>query len=131
MRRIYRRVCVLRAIGHDREAGELERSELSPALDSARAASPAVADAEAALFAEEANRVTEARLLAELIAPLLTEGLRPMLSATPAAVAASALRPPLAPPRAAPSPAAGVPSVADLIEGMLAQDRALAAPRSR
>lgn len=128
MRRIYRRICVLRAHGAAAEARELERTELAEALSAARAESPP-ARPESDLLAQESNRVAEAQLLAELLAPLLADRLRGAApefaprSATAAAPAAPRAAPPPTPRVTAPPPPAAAPSITDLIDGMLSQDR--------
>ncbi|HWA87541.1 MAG TPA: hypothetical protein VG710_15030, partial [Opitutus sp.] len=78
VRRIYRRICELRAVGRAGEAAQLENSDLAAALTAAR---EAYADVdESALLAVEDERVADARLLAELLAPMLAS----RVSAAPA-----------------------------------------------
>jgi hypothetical protein len=118
VRRIYRRVCVLRAGGKIDEAAQLENIELASALAVARL-TPHSPDEESALLAEEAERVANASVLAELLAPMLAEHLRvnpPPVQATPPA--------PEPKPRntAARPPPAKAPSIADLLDGMLSQE---------
>ena len=112
MRRIYRRVCELRAIGRADEAVQLENSDLPAALAAARRAGVDVD--ESALFAGEDERVADALLLAELLAPMLASRL-------PSAPRLPAAGPPSAPARASRSRTASSPQVADLIDDMLAQ----------
>lgn len=121
-------MCVLRAHGAAAEARELERTELTDALSAARAESPP-AQPESDLLAHESERVAEAQLLAELLAPLLADRLRgaapefaPRSTAAPAP-AASRTAPPPTPRVTAPPPPAAAPSITDLIDGMLSQDR--------
>jgi hypothetical protein len=117
----YRRICVLRATGEALAASCLETGELSRALAEATVAG-VPEDSWPARFAAEEKRVADAGLLAELLVPLLAErlhwpaspataGLSAVLNAFPAK---SAVRP---------DPGAPPPNVADLIEGMLAQER--------
>lgn len=128
VRRLYRRICVLRALGKEDEALALERSEYRFVLSQARAEAESIVD-EANLLASEAERVEAAALLAEVLAPLLAERLRSAGEPAPTSVAlpapaqfVSSKSPtaPAAPSR--PTPAV-VPGVADLIEGMLLQQR--------
>lgn len=144
MRRLYRRICLLRATGHNEEASALELNEFSEVLIAARKA-PEAAQNEVRILAEEAERVASATVLAELLAPILANKLHasPVPSAVAAPAAAIARKPDAAltsPPRRArvASPeaselpaAAGVPGIADMIDGMLSQERALTpAPHS-
>lgn len=120
VRRIYRRICILRKQGRDAEATSLEHAEFSRALSAARAASKA-GDEEAQLLAAEAERVSTACLLAEMVAPLIAEQLRaelPVLSGAPLAVAKMPARLAASTPKSRPAPA-GPPSITDLIDGML------------
>ncbi|HWA08886.1 MAG TPA: hypothetical protein VG838_05395 [Opitutaceae bacterium] len=119
---IYRRVCLLRAKGEHERAARLESEDFSRAMaeaNSSRAESPLPWPE---LLAAEDRRVADALAFAEVLAPLLAE----RLAATGFAAA------PLAVPGDAPStrpaprrPLAGLPppDVADLIEGMLEQER--------
>ena len=141
MRRLYRRICLLRATGQNEEASALERSEFSEVLSSARKA-PEAAQNETRILAEESERVASASILAELLAPILAKKLQaPVLtsvettSPAPARKTETSLS---APPRRArvssaensESPAAaGVPGIADLIDGMLSQEREYAPAR--
>lgn len=140
VRRIYRRICVLRATGKNDEASELERNDFFPAITAARQA-PEAAQMEMRILAEENERVASASVLAELLAPLLATKLQ-ATGAGPLAAAAAVRKPesPLAaPPRRArvASPensetaAAGVPGIADMIDGMLSQERDSYAPSRR
>ena len=115
---------MLRASGNDEEAARLERTELAEAWDAQRASGDPT-PLEPLLAAAEA-RVADAVLLAEILAPLLAA----KLAARPPATAAQAARQ-TSPARSGTSkpftPATdATPTVADFIEGMLAQDRAIA-----
>lgn len=126
LRRLYRRICVLRQGRRLTEALALEQGELPARLAAVRAAG--AADQVADILAAEEVRVAEARLLAELIAPILADSLNLTLTSAPSAspTRAASARPALA--REATAPA---PSIADFIDGMLAQERpASAAARS-
>ena len=124
VRRIYRRICVLRATGKIDDAAELEHGEFAHAVSVARIAAVAGED-EAAILSAEAERVANAGILAELLAPLLAEHLRtdPRLTASRAPISATV---PIEKPKPVPAvrPSAPViPSITDLIDGMLAQER--------
>ncbi len=121
MLHLYRRICVLRATGEAFAASRLESDELPRAVAEATAAG-IPEDSWPLRFAAEEKRVADAELLAELLVPLLAErlpwprspataGLSAVLDAFPAKSAAR------------PEPGAPPPTVADLIEGMLAQER--------
>jgi hypothetical protein len=88
---------------------------------------PGTAERFAALLSAEENRVADALLLAELLAPLLAEHIRPLAPATdsvpPAPAPRESLRP--HPPHHPGEPA---PSIADLIDSMLGQERGLRPP---
>jgi hypothetical protein len=125
VRRIYRRVCELRATGRTDEATALENAELTAAVAEARVSGDPAVD-ESALLAGEDERVADARLLAELIAPLLATRLntlapRPSSSAEPFAPAREAV-----PTR----PASSTLQIADMIDDMLTQAAAPPRPRS-
>lgn len=108
---------MLRARNEVEAAADLEHGELRRALTAARVSAPDAVD-EAALLAEESSRVANAAVLAELLAPMLAARL-----AGVAAVPTSSppTRRDAAPARAA--AAAGPPGIADLIDGMLAQQQ--------
>jgi hypothetical protein len=116
VRRIYRRVCVLRITGKNDEATHLENTDLARALSEARIASSSHDD-EASVLSEEAERVSNASVLAELLAPLLAEHLRgdaqPHLTPAPSIIEKSST--------AARPPPEKAPSIADLLDGMLSQ----------
>lgn len=141
VRRIYRRMCLLRAAGRDRDAERIENSDLARALARARTQSAGTEIDEAAVLAQEAERVTNAAVLAELLAPLLAEHLQHPVAqtaplstvvATPPSATSPATAPVSPPNTPAYSPPAGsaaprppvlnAPSVADLLDGMLAQN---------
>lgn len=96
------------------EAAELERIELAPSVALARARGDE--SRLAALFAAEEARVAEARVLAELLAPMLAHSLNVTLVSAAAAPPTERRRPP-----STTSLPGTVPSVADLIDGMLSQ----------
>jgi hypothetical protein len=116
-------------------AGSLDH-DLSEALATVRAAhgSDSIHESDLLdLFRAEQLRVTDAAVLAELLAPkiaayLRTHGLSasPFAEAAPRAPAISPA-PPRSPPFSASSPLpaapAGPPGIADLLDGMLEQDR--------
>lgn len=123
------------ARGQSDLAAEIEHDELSRALATARLSAPDAVD-EAALFARELERVETAVLTAELLAPLLAEQLRPIIEQAREreATAHPSARPDFS--RHSPPPSASTPrssdsppQIADLIEGMLAQQRPPAASR--
>ena len=127
LRRIYRRMCLLRATGRHAEALDLEIDEFNRARSAARAAG-ASEHQEAEALAQEVERVANATILAELLAPLLAEKLQSRTApasatAAPASVASAGTptpRPSPATPAARP-PVSNAPSVTDLIDGMLSQ----------
>lgn len=108
---------MLRASGKYDAALQLELAEFSAALESIRTSGDTTPVAP--LLAVEANRVAEAVLLAELLAPLLASRLNAAqgAAAIPGSRRGHPVRRDTAP---AGSPA---PTVADFIDGMLAQDR--------
>jgi hypothetical protein len=118
--RLHRRVCVLRASGKTADAARLERTELAEAW-AAQRASGGTTDVAPLLAAEEA-RVAEAVILAEMLAPLLASRLaaQEQEAASQSTRVAKTSRAQ----RETPTPAAPAPTIADFIEGMLAQDRA-------
>jgi hypothetical protein len=129
VRQIYRRMSVLRATGHVADAEVLETS-YQQALTLARRRADSDTE-EAAILAAENERVASAVMLADLLVPLLAErlGQRPVPSGptNPRTVAKKENEGPAAadlptvttPPRPADG---GVPGIADLIDGMLAQE---------
>ncbi len=116
LRQLYRRICVLRVNRRTAELQRLETHELPRAVAAVRAAGdgPDLA----ALFAAEEARVDEAHLLAELLAPLLVTP----NGTTAASVAASGTSTRPAP--TAPGNRGAALSIADFIDGMLAQEQA-------
>jgi hypothetical protein len=118
---------VLRAQGRADDADELEHGELARVLAVARLSAPDQGEEEA-IFAEEDERVANATVLAELLVPLLSRAFAPAPLAVPASPAhLAAPAHPAATTVAAAAPAragtAEVPPIADLIEGMLSQER--------
>jgi len=124
--RLCRRLCVLREQARHAEAETLQRLELEPLLENFRAGSdtPLTLDARlAATMAVESDRVANATLLAELLAPML--GLR--AGAAEQVTPLAALRP-AAPPEAranaalSPKPVRKAVSIADFLDEMIAQE---------
>ena len=100
----------------------MENEDLAQALAAARIATNN-SEQEAAVLTEEAERVSAALVLAELLAPMLAEHLRStnlVPAVAPVAVAAPVLEEKLPKP-SPPVPEKHVPSIADLIDGMLSQ----------
>ncbi|MBS0663567.1 MAG: hypothetical protein JSR48_09895 [Verrucomicrobia bacterium] len=114
LQQLYRRICVLRAKHQSAELQRLETEELPRAVAAVRAAGDE--HRVPALFAAEDARVDEAHLLAELLAPLLA------IPGGPASVTVAVSGAPSRP------VAAGVRgpalSIADFIDGMIAQEQA-------
>lgn len=113
---LHRRICVLRASGHAREAARLESTELSGMLASL---STSVEPAQlASQLTAQAARVADALELAELIAPLLAA----RLGSSSLAVSSPGYQ------RVSPArhDTDSAPSIADFIDGMLEQERASA-----
>lgn len=122
--RVYRQVCLLRANGALVEATRMESVELESALAKASAESP-VEISWADHFLAEQLRISEAQLLAELLAPLLAGQLQPSGLPLPSSApdpngrridpgsSSAEKRRATAPPL----------EVADFIEGMLTQER--------
>ncbi len=127
---VYRRICLLRANGHDAEADRVQAEELAPARVAAERETHSADSPESELLIQslldaEDARVAEALLFAEILAPLIAERIRPLLVLGPVAS-----RPPFPSdresPRALPPPSVrseATPSIAALIDGMLAQER--------
>ena len=116
--------------GDESLAGELQDNELEPARAALSSADPALTSpaAIAALLAREEARAADAAMLAELLAPQLLARLG---APTSAAVADTAVPVRRATPAPLPTPASRPPpvrstSIADLIDGMLAEDRLIA-----
>ncbi len=130
---IYRRICTLRFNGHTVEAARLQSTELSRALALVRtAADGGTEERLGAIFAAEEERVLNARALAELLAPMLSERLGALSRSFASAVSAP-LRPLASPPTrdAGAVVAAATPTIADFIDEMLAQERPLGRETSR
>jgi len=113
---LVRRVCVLRALGRHDEAAALELREFGPTLEQLRSSNEpgAFSDAAvAALWSEERLRVSEAAVLAELLAQWMR------VPALPGAIerrgTASASTSPLRPHRSD-----SAPVITDLLDQMLA-----------
>lgn len=123
---IYRRICILRLRGQTVDSAHLESIALTAALAAAEVAHASPAEFEQrmrALFQAEEERVHSAAVLAELLVPLIAERLGPAV-----APARRAPVPAARPPAMSPAPTASEPAaIADLIEGMLDQQRT--APR--
>lgn len=110
--RLCRQVCLCRTRGQIAEANRLEtilHDQVSAGFSE---------DALQEIFLSEQKRVIDALMLAEVLGPLLTEHLSTATTAT-ARAPASAARSPRRP-VATDQP----PGIADLIEGMLMQERA-------
>ena len=131
---LYRRICLLRATSNEREAAELERTELNEAIATLHSheASGEEKDTAARLntiFAAEEERMANASVLASLLVPLLRDALAPVLGSERGVNPTRKSPPMVSPPREPGDPRAAVASplgVADFIEGMLVQDRARA-----
>lgn len=128
VRRIYRRICVLRANRKTDDAAQLENRDLARALAEARIATNN-SEEEAIVLAQEAERVANAAVLAELIAPMVAEQVRVesqriapqnIPAAAPAGPTTKAARP----------RPESVPTIADMLDGMLSQEPA-PSPRPR
>lgn len=123
VRRIYRRMCVLRATGKNDEAARLENQDLARALAEARIATNN-SEEEAVVFAQEVERVANAAVLAELIAPMVAEQVRAASPRIPAPSNNPAAPPAEQIPKAARPHQDAVPTIADMLDGMLAQEPA-------
>jgi hypothetical protein len=108
--------------GRTEEAEALARDELPGALAAARASDPALD--EQRLCVEESDRIRMADALVELMAPLLVEQLRPLLAHAASRIATTATLHAAEPAMPMRPAAAGPLSIADFIDGMLAQERA-------
>ena len=128
--RTLRRICLLQETGRSHEASALEPMRLIPLIRSFRDSHgpDSLPDRQIRdLYARERERALDAAALAEILAPLLIEQLSKGLP--------GALHPPPLTSDARPSPAsprasAGAPEIADLLDGMLAQENAPAAGRT-
>jgi hypothetical protein len=122
--RMVRRICVLREDGEMLDARRVEEGELLPAVEAFRKARGEEALPEPALqeiFAIETRRVADAGVLCELLVPRLAARL-PTFAVAGAINAAPVTRVPSA---AVPAPG-GPPAIPDLLDAMLAADRASA-----
>lgn len=129
---IYRQVCLLRLQGRGAEAAQLYAGKFSEALDVIEqfAGPGPVTEARVqSLLAAEDERVAQASVLAELLTPLLVERLREIFlpdRAQPLSEKSPAVDSPAGAPANFPGvkPAhSSAPTIADFIEGMLAQER--------
>ena len=121
--RLQRQICILRAGGKADAATKLEQFDLPAALELLNASGNTTPVAP--LLAAEEARVAEAMMLAKVLAPLLAAELAaqpppalPRLKHASPALSTTGLP--------VPAPGEPVPSIADFIDGMLAQDRATA-----
>ena len=119
-----RRVCVLRERGQNEVAEQLRAGELMTMLAAVR--TPGDSDAATterlnAIFATEAERVANAAVVAEILVPMITEQLRPLLMRS--AAASSAIPAPVVAPPVPKPPQPRPASIADFIDDMIAQER--------
>lgn len=134
---LYRRLCVLRSAEKNSEAAELESGLLPPALEALRGSSTVTQQQLDALFAAEEERVASARLLAEILLPMLTAATLPrnLAQATEASATSRKDNPATTVPDVSPLPSLpveassanttpGLPGIADFIDEMLSQERA-------
>lgn len=130
--RLCRRVCVLRAQGRDDEAKLLRTQAIDPFVAALQSGSePAMSNADrlAATMAAEANRVADATLLAELLAPML--GARAGITALASPGSRTVTAPPDVQVFAQPiAPVRTAASIADFLDEMLAQETPPARPRA-
>ena len=135
--RLFLRIELLRFMGKSDEANRLEAEELHPLI----ASFPADSDPDMltneklqAIQQVEHDRVANADVLAQLLAPLLAERLVPLLApklAAPSVNPGSNSRSEKIPPNLSVTPISrGPKSIADLIDGMLGQERTAASSRS-
>ena len=118
--RLVRQICLLREQGDTAGAARLQEKDLATAVADMRQAHGAAVlpdDALMALFAREAQRVSEALLTAELMVARLAELWSPLPPRAASAPAASASARPL------PATPAGPPAITDLLDAMLAAER--------
>ena len=140
--RLCRRICLLRECGQNDAAEILRRTSLEDALNSLRTSEdPAtIAQRLESTFAAEAERVANAAVLAEMLAPLLNKQRHsldpfgaaaaeapPMATSTPAdsPALATAVAPRSSAPRGAPA------DIAHFIDEMIAQESAAPARPTR
>ena len=117
---------MLRERGQTDEAEQLHRGSLQEMLAAVRG--PEDTDATLheklnAIFAVETERVANAAVLAELLAPLLTDRVAAASSAHAAVVSAAAPSMAAPPPPSPPKPERRAASIADFIDEMIAQDK--------
>lgn len=125
--RACRRICVLRERGQAEEAERLrtgELAELVASLHRPGETEASVAERVASIFAVEEERVANAAVLAELLAPLLNSQARPepVVQAAPAPLPVAVERFAAPAPPSPPAPRAGGGSIADFIDEMIAQE---------
>lgn len=126
--RVCRRVCILHERGRADETEHVRRSELPAMIAALR--TPSDTDEEIAarlnsIFTAERERVANAVVLAELLAPLLQESNRSLATAEPTSIAAN-VPAAAATPRPSRPPARARPTggdIADFIDEMIAQER--------
>jgi ferritin-like protein len=120
--RLVRQICLLREQGDTAGAARLQEKDLATAVADMRQAHGAAAlpdDALAALYAREAQRVSEALLTAELMVARLAE----LWSPLPAVMREASAPPASSPARSLPAIPAGPPAITDLLDAMLAAER--------
>jgi hypothetical protein len=121
---LVRQICLLREQGDAARAESLQAGELAAALQEFRATEGDAALPEpvlAQLFAREEERIADAQVLAELLAPRLGAVLPAARAATVTTVTTVTTR--------APEPPAEPLSIPDLLDAMLAAERT--SPRTR
>jgi hypothetical protein len=129
--RLCRRICLLRECNQAAAAEDLRRGPLAEALGAIRTTADsdeAIQQKLDAIFAAEAERVANAAVLAELLAPLIgqkTQSHDPFGSVAAGVALEAAAPPAIAPPPApAPAPQRRDPAdIAHFIDEMIAQDR--------
>ncbi|MFA5058336.1 MAG: hypothetical protein WC485_09505 [Opitutaceae bacterium] len=129
--RAIRQICLLQETGREEEAGRLETTMLAPLIETCRGTHGAAALPDERLrniLTSERERAGDAAALGELLLPLLLEHLdRPPAPDRTGRTAGAAID---LPPTQRPRPA-GPPQIADLLDGMLAQERPHPARRPR
>jgi hypothetical protein len=123
--RLVRRVCLLREQGDTAAAARLEQDELGTAVRDLRLAHglEVVRDEELQeLFAREEQRVADAVILAELLAPRLAAA-RPSAPAVHVTTTAPVRREDFSPAPRVVESGAGSTAIPDLLDAMLAADR--------
>ncbi|HKB90278.1 MAG TPA: hypothetical protein VKC60_07145 [Opitutaceae bacterium] len=132
---LYRRICVMRVNGRSIEANRLQSTELSTAIASAQQQHGAEVISDKKLqeiFQHERERVANASVLVELLLPELTKRLKLGSPASAETQNEPAQRFPVEDaPAAERSPPTAPPAIADLIDGMLSQERAESRSRPR